>query len=69
VKPWTVEVTKDVAGGSTAAVAYDVEAYDNTCRPDANPCAGCSLGTGCPYDGANHTEPNYQVSSLLIAYQ
>ena len=69
VKPWTVDVTKDVSGASAAAVAYEVEAYDNSCRPDASTCAGCTLGTGCAYDGSNHTEPNFQVSSLLIAYQ
>ena len=31
--------------------------------------AGCTLGTGCPYDGGSHTEPVYYVSSLLIAYR
>jgi len=69
VKPWTFDVTADVAGSATAAVSYDVEAYDNTCRPDASPCAGCTLGTGCMYDGGSHTEPNYQISSVLIAYR
>lgn len=69
VKPWTFDVTSDLAGVTSGSFAYDVEAYENTCRPDANPCTGCTLGTGCAYDGGNHTEPNYQLSSLLIAYQ
>ncbi|MEO7327183.1 MAG: hypothetical protein ABI193_01305 [Minicystis sp.] len=43
--------------------------YENTCRPDAAVCKGCTLGTGCPYDDGNHTEPNYQISTLLIAYR
>ena len=68
VKPWIIDITKDVAGGM-AAIAYDVEAYENTCRPDAAPCAGCTLGATCDYDGGNHTEPNYSVSTLLIAYR
>ncbi|MEP7119609.1 MAG: peptide-N-glycosidase F-related protein [Byssovorax sp.] len=69
VKPWTFDITGDVAGGA-AAIAYDVEAYENTCRPDGPmPCAGCTLGSTCDYDGGNHTEPNYSISTLLIAYR
>lgn len=65
--PWLV----DVAGAptSTVNVFWDVEDYDNTCRPDSPVCSGCTLGTGCDYDGGNHTEPNYQISGLLIAYE
>jgi hypothetical protein len=69
VVPWTLDVTGDVAGSTTATFAYDVEAYVNTCRPDAMPCTGCTLGTTCGYDGGAHTEPNYQLSTLLIAYR
>lgn len=69
VRPWVVDVTADVAGGGTASIGYDVEAYENTCRPDAVTCTGCTLGTGCEYDGGSHTEPNYQVSALLIGYR
>jgi hypothetical protein len=71
VKPWTFDVTSDLAAG--AKLSYDVQAYENTCRPDAVPdggtCQGCSLGTGCAYDGGNHTEPFYAVSAVLIAYR
>ncbi|MFT3766680.1 MAG: peptide-N-glycosidase F-related protein [Minicystis sp.] len=69
VHPWTIDVTADVAGSTMATFAYDVETYENTCRPDAMPCAGCTLGTSCPYDGGAHTEPNYAISTLLIAYR
>ena len=60
VKPWTFDVTADLGGAATVTFAYDVDAYENTCRPDAMPCAGCTLGAACAYDGGNHTEPNYQ---------
>lgn len=69
VLPWTIDVTADLANGKSATITYGVEAYDNTCRPDAPTCTGCTLGTGCDYDGGAHTEPNYQLSSVLIAYQ
>ncbi|NUP07467.1 MAG: hypothetical protein HOW73_15565 [Polyangiaceae bacterium] len=69
VLPWIVDVTADISGGGSATFGYDVEAYENTCRPDSAVCTGCTLGTSCEYDGGAHTEPNYQVSTLLIAYE
>ena len=69
VRPWTVDITSEAAGASSLTVGYDVAAYENTCRPDATVCQGCTLGTGCDYDGGAHTEPNYQLSTLLIAYE
>jgi hypothetical protein len=69
VKPWIIDVTADVAGTTTATFAYDVEQYVNTCRPSAMPCTGCTLGTTCDYDGGAHTEPNYALSTVLIAYR
>jgi hypothetical protein len=69
VLPWTVDITPDVAGAASVKVAYAVEDYENTCRPDAAVCEGCTLGTACEYDGGAHTEPNYQVSALVVTYQ
>lgn len=69
VRPWLLDVTADLTGAAEASVAYEVEEYENTCRPDAAVCAGCTLGTGCDYDGGAHTEPNYQVSTVLIGYK
>jgi len=69
VFPWTLDVTADVAGGSSITIGYGVEDYVNTCRPDSPMCQGCTLGTGCDYDGGAHTEPNFQLSSLLVAYE
>ena len=41
-------------------------AYENTCRPDAPTCAGCTLGTGCAYDGGAHIELGWEQLALLI---
>ena len=65
VLPWVVDVD---APDPTLSVRWDVAPYENTCRPDASTCTGCSLGTGCDFDRGNHTEPNYQVGAALIAY-
>ena len=74
VNPWTIDASADIAGGTSATFAYDVESFVNTCRPqaaldDAGTCNGCTLGAGCAYDGSTHTEPSYFVSSLLIGYR
>jgi hypothetical protein len=50
-------------------VGYDVEAYENTCRPTAPVCQGCVFGTSCANDGGSHTEPHFTNSVLLIGYR
>jgi hypothetical protein len=74
VRPITVDISADVsaemkAGRASFSVAYDVEAYDNTCRPDNCVAASCALGTGCNYDNGNHTDPYYTVTAVLIGYR
>lgn len=68
VLPWVTDITADVATGSSPIFSYDIEAYENTCRPDSPVCKGCTLGTGCDYDGAAHTEPFFQVSAVVVGY-
>lgn len=63
VDPWIEDVEATVGA---LAVGYDVEAYENTCRPDATTCTGCTLGTGCDYNDSSHTEPSFQQSAMLI---
>ena len=69
MKPWSFDVTAGVAGASEATFAYDVQAYESTCRPAATPCAGCTLGATCDCDGGAHTEPSYQLAAVLVAYE
>jgi hypothetical protein len=64
---WTIDL--GAVSGPTLNIGYDVQAFENSCRPDANPCAGCTLGTGCAYNDSTHTEPNYQISAVVIAYK
>jgi hypothetical protein len=66
VHPWSADFA---AAPGPLAISYDIEAYDNTCRPDAPTCTGCALGTGCEYDGGAHTEPGWEHSALLILYR
>lgn len=66
---WVEDVTEGATPGREVQVLYDVSSYENTCRPDAETCMGCALGTGCEYDGGNHTPPVVRMSAVLVAYQ
>lgn len=63
VTPWTADVG---ATAGSLTVRYDVEAYENTCRPGVASCSGCTLGTGCDYDGGAHTEPGWEQSAVMV---
>jgi hypothetical protein len=63
VHPWIDDVA--IAPGPVTAT-WDAAPYENTCRPDAETCTGCTLGTGCDYDGGAHTEPRYELSAVLV---
>lgn len=65
VEPWSVDVTS-VVWSENAKLSYSPEAYENSCRPDAPVCGGCSHGTTCAFDDGLHTEPRYLVSTYLI---
>jgi hypothetical protein len=67
VRTWIEEAS--VTPGSRVTVSWTPQAYENTCRPGVAQCGGCTLGTGCDYDGGNHTEPYYQLSGLLVVYR
>jgi hypothetical protein len=72
VRPWVENVTASVGASPTmgsVTIGYDVEAYENSCRPGVAVCRGCTLGTGCDYDGGAHTEPRWSLSALLVGYR
>jgi hypothetical protein len=69
VLAWVEDVTDGATPGQEVQVTYDVSSYENTCRPEAETCMGCALGTGCEYDGGNHTPPVVKMSAVLVAYQ
>ena len=78
VRAWNYDVTglsaAALAGREPIVVHHGVAAYDNTCREmptDSGTCnqATCSLGTPCAYDGGNHTEPFFRLSTVMITYR
>lgn len=73
VIPWDFDVTSQVSASGPTTFTYGVDAYLNTCNASANSdgglCTGCSSGESCAYDGSDHTQPFYYVSSLLIGFE
>jgi hypothetical protein len=66
VLPWVEDVTAAVTPGGSITIAYDIEPYTNTCSPRSPECMGCTLGTGCEYDGGSHTPPTYRFGAQLV---
>lgn len=72
VDAWDLDVTSQVGAGGSATFAYGVDDYLNTCNAGADgggPCTGCQTGESCAYNGADHTQPFYYVSALLIGFR
>jgi hypothetical protein len=65
VYPWVQDIS-DALLGSDAVISYNVENFENTCRPGVPDCRGCVFGTACDYDGGLHTEPRFLVSSYIV---
>ncbi len=65
---WTIDL--GAAGGDRdLGITYTTSPYENTCRPEADTCEGCAFDQGCAWNDSNHTQPNYQISALLISYE
>jgi hypothetical protein len=74
VRAFSVDVGADVnaavkAGKERFKVGYDVEGYDNSCRPDHCEQSSCVFDTSCDYDGGAHTEPYYALTAQLIGFE
>ncbi len=65
VDPWI----EDIDAADVVTAVWDPGPYENTCRPDSATCGGCTLGTGCDYDGGAHTEPGFEVSALVVVFE
>jgi len=66
VGPWVADLSSAIGNAQSVAIHWTPASYENSCRPGVASCGGCTLGTGCDYDGGNHTEPYFQVSALLV---
>ena len=68
VTPWIEDVTEAWVPGRPLTIEHAMTEYANTCHPDSPDCGGCALGTGCDFDGGNHTPPRIEMSTHLVAW-
>ncbi len=75
VVPEDVDVTAAAVAGQEVVLDYDIEPYENCCRPDNKSCNASSTNCCMTFAGESnfnytgHTEPNFAVSSHLILYR
>lgn len=69
VIPWDNDITPYVTPGTTANLDYDVQPYENLCRPNNPDCVGGVTCADCDYNYSGHTEPHYSINSQLIFYR
>lgn len=69
VAPWEVDVTGMVTFGSTNTLDYDIQAYENLCRPNNPSCVNGVTCVDCNYNVTGHTEPHWTVQGQLILYR
>ena len=71
VNAWDiVEINNYYTPGQPLMINYDLEPYENFCRPDASciPNQHCP-GNDCNYNNTGHTQPNYAIETQLILYR
>lgn len=65
VEVWDVDLTPFIAPGKNYRIDYDVEPYENRCRPGVVPCP-CP---NCEYDDVGHNKPIFHIESYVIYYR
>ncbi len=67
--PWDVDITALAPPDSTVEIDYDVQPYENFCRPNNPDCINGVTCADCNYNYTGHTEPHYSHSSHVIFYR
>jgi len=68
VDPWDVDITARRDPGTASALDYEVQAYENLCRPTNPDCVSGVTCTDCNYNSTGHTQPHYALVGQLILY-
>jgi hypothetical protein len=69
VDPWDVDITGSVTPGAPATIDYNIEPYENFCRPNNPNCVDGTTCTDCDYNYTGHTEPHFTLQAQLILYR
>lgn len=68
VPPWDNFYT-NFTPGNVVEFWYDIEPYENFCRPTNPNCVSGQTCQDCNYNYTGHTEPNYALSGAAILYR
>jgi len=68
VIPWENDITTSIISGQTATLDYNIQPYENLCRPNNPDCVNGVTCPDCNYNYNGHTEPHYTIQSHLIYY-
>ncbi len=68
VIPWDNDITANVMAGQIITFDYNIEPYENFCRPNNPDCISGVTCPDCNYNYTGHTEPHYTIQSQLIYY-
>jgi len=69
VDPWDLDVTASVTPGQSVWVDYNIEPYENECRPNNPDCENGVTCADCEYNYTGHTEPYYVLQAQMIFYR
>lgn len=65
VRPWDNDISGLISANNTFTADYNIEPYENRCRPGVTPCPCPS----CNYDDVTHDMPFYWIESQIIYYR
>ncbi len=69
VIPWENDVTSSITPGQNAVIDYNLQEYENFCRPTNPSCVNGVTCSDCNFNYNGHTEPHYTIQSQLILYK
>lgn len=69
VIPWDQNITSLFTPGQQLSIDYNLEAYENFCRPNNPQCVSGVTCIDCNYNYTGHTEPHYTIEGQLILYK
>jgi len=68
VVSWDNDITASVTAGQSVTLDYNLQPYENFCRPNNPDCVSGVTCADCDYNYTGHTEPHYTIQSQLIYY-
>jgi hypothetical protein len=69
VDPHDFDITGVIVPGDSVKLNYDIEPYENFCRPTNPDCVDGVTCFDCDYNSTGHTQPYYAFQSQLILYR